>query len=44
MESAVDKHLQCPRSLSRRVADDYQPPFPMFVARAAEDLTQVVMG
>jgi aldoxime dehydratase len=44
MESAVDKHLQCPRSLSRRVADDYQPPFPMFVARAADDLTQVVMG
>jgi aldoxime dehydratase len=44
MESAVDKHLQCPRTLSRRVADDYQPPFPMVVARATEDLTQVVMG
>ena len=30
--------------MSRRVADDYQPPFPMYVARAAEDLSQVVMG
>jgi aldoxime dehydratase len=44
MESAIDTHLQCPRSLQRRVADDYRPPFPMFVGRAAEDLTQVVMG
>ena len=44
MESAIDKHLICPRTLSRRVADDYQPPFPMYVARAAEDLSQVVMG
>ncbi|MEH3118832.1 MAG: phenylacetaldoxime dehydratase family protein [Methylorubrum populi] len=44
MESAIDKHLRCPRTLSRRVADDYQPPFPMWVARAAEDLTRVVMG
>ena len=33
MESAVDKHLVCPRTLSRRVDDEYQPPFPMFVAR-----------
>jgi aldoxime dehydratase len=44
MESAIDKHLVCPRRLSRRVDDDYQPPFPMYVARAAEDLQQVVMG
>ncbi|OLM33018.1 Aldoxime dehydratase [Pseudonocardia sp. Ae717_Ps2] len=44
MESAIDTHLQCPRTLSRRVADEYQPPFPMFVARAGSDLTQVVMG
>ncbi|MFC6491013.1 phenylacetaldoxime dehydratase family protein [Nitratireductor sp. GCM10026969] len=44
MESAIDKHLQCPRALSRRVADDYEPPFPMWVARAKEDLCQVVMG
>jgi aldoxime dehydratase len=44
MESAIDKHMQCPRSLSRRVADDYQPPFPLFVARADESLKQVVMA
>ncbi|RDJ99702.1 phenylacetaldoxime dehydratase family protein [Paraburkholderia lacunae] len=44
MESAIDKHQKCPRTLSRRVADDYQPPFPMYVARASEDLNQVVMG
>lgn len=44
MESSIDKHLKCPRTLSRRVADDYQPPFPMYVARASEDLKQVVMG
>lgn len=43
-ESAIDTHLTCPRSLSRRVADDYRPPFPMFVARADQDLTQVVMA
>lgn len=44
MESAIDKHLQCPRTLSRRVHDGYQPPFPMFVGRASDDLTQVVMA
>ena len=44
MESAIDKHLKCPRTLSRRVPDEYQPPFPMWVARADEQLEQVVMG
>ncbi|RYY58387.1 MAG: phenylacetaldoxime dehydratase, partial [Chitinophagaceae bacterium] len=44
MESAIDKHLKCPRTLSRRVPDDYQPPFPMWVGRADEQLTQVVMA
>lgn len=44
MESAIDKHLQCPRALSRRVADEYQPPFPMWVARATPALKQVVMA
>ncbi|MBK0004805.1 phenylacetaldoxime dehydratase family protein [Erwinia sp. S38] len=44
MESAIDKHLKCPRTLSRRVHDDYEPPFPMFVGRADKDLTQVVMA
>lgn len=44
MESAIDQHLKCPRTLSRRVDDDYVPPFPMYVARADADLKQVVMG
>ena len=44
MESAIDKHLKCPRTLSRRVPDHYQPPFPMWVARAGEELRQVVMA
>ncbi|KPZ08664.1 phenylacetaldoxime dehydratase family protein [Pseudomonas syringae group genomosp. 3] len=44
MESAIDKHLKCPRTLSRRVHDDYQPPFPMFVGRANSNLKQVVMA
>ena len=44
MESAIDTHLKCPRTLSRRVPDEYQPPFPMWVARADEQLEQVVMA
>lgn len=44
MESAIDKHLQCPRTLTRRIPDDFRPPFPMYAARAKEDLAQVVMG
>ena len=44
MESAIDTHLTCPRTLSRRVPDDYQPPFPMFVGRADTALQQVVMA
>jgi len=44
MESAIDKHLRCPRLLSRRVHDDYQPPFPMYAGRADQNLKQVVMA
>lgn len=44
MESAISNHLQCPRTLSRRVDDDYQPPYPAWVARADESLKQVVMA
>lgn len=44
MESAIDKYLKCPRTLSRRVHDDYKPPFPMFVGRADENVKQVVMA
>ncbi len=44
MESAIDEHLQCPRSLSRRVADDYRAPYPAWVARADPSVKQVVMA
>ncbi|WP_336763420.1 phenylacetaldoxime dehydratase family protein [Asaia sp. VD9] len=44
MESAVDTHLRCPRTIAKRVSDDYQPPFPMYVARADTDLERVSMG
>lgn len=44
MESAIDTHLKCPRTLSRRVSEDYTPPFPMFVARGDAGMTQVVMA
>ncbi|HEX3750742.1 MAG TPA: phenylacetaldoxime dehydratase family protein [Streptosporangiaceae bacterium] len=44
MESAIDQHLTCPRTLSRRVPEDYQPPFPMFVGRADPSVQQVVMA
>lgn len=43
MESAIDRHLVCPRKISRRVPDDYQPPFPMFVGRADSRVQQVTM-
>ena len=44
MESAIPVHLraQCPRH--RRVPDDYTPPYPSYVARHAESVTQVVMA
>ncbi len=44
MESAIDTHLACPRSISRRVPADYQPPFPMWVGRADHQIEQVTMG
>jgi aldoxime dehydratase len=44
MQSAIAKHLQCPRSQAKRVADDYAPPYPAWVARSNEALQQVVMG
>jgi aldoxime dehydratase len=44
MESAIDKHLRCPRTLSRRVGDDYQSIYPAWVARADPAVKQVVMA
>ena len=44
MESAIPAHLQCPRTRPRRVADDYVPPYPSFVARHAPSVARVVMA
>lgn len=44
MESAINKHLKCPRTLSRRVPDEYKPSFPMWAGRSDEQLEQVVMA
>lgn len=44
MESAIDAHLQCPRTRTRRVGADYVPPYPAFAARAPQSMTQVVIG
>lgn len=44
MESAIDKHLICPRTRDRRIDDGYTPPFPAWVGRADASVTQFVMG
>jgi aldoxime dehydratase len=44
MESAIARHLQCPRTRTRRIEDDYTPPYPCWTARADTDVTQVVMA
>jgi aldoxime dehydratase len=44
MESAIPEHLLCPRSRSRRVPDDYTPPYPAYTARANPSVKQVVIG
>jgi aldoxime dehydratase len=44
MESAIPAHLQCPRTRLRRVPDDYEPPYPSFVARHAPAVQRVVMA
>ena len=42
MESAIPESLRCPRTRTRRIEDDYTPPYPAWVARG--DSAQVVMG
>jgi aldoxime dehydratase len=44
MESAIPPHLQVTRSRHRRVPDDYQPPYPSFVARHRPAVGSVVMA
>ena len=44
MESAIPPHLQVTRTRHRRVPDDYDPPYPAFVARHDAAVKQVVMA
>jgi aldoxime dehydratase len=42
MESAISKHLQCPRSQPLRASDNYVPPYPAWTARPDIAITKVV--
>jgi aldoxime dehydratase len=44
LESAIPSHLKVRRTRHRRVPDDYQPPYPAFVARHGHATKQVVMA
>lgn len=44
MESAIPPHLETKRSRHKRVPDDYQPPYPSFVARYKPAVSRVVMA
>ena len=44
MESAIPRHLQCPRTRHKRVPDDYTPPYPSMVARFEPNVERVVMA
>ncbi|MBR0832697.1 phenylacetaldoxime dehydratase family protein [Bradyrhizobium manausense] len=44
MESAIPQHLESPRTRHKRVPDDYQPPYPSFVARYKPAVSRVVMA
>ena len=44
MESAIPAHLETQRTRHKRVPDDYQPPYPSFVARYKPGVSRVVMA
>ncbi|QDP26724.1 phenylacetaldoxime dehydratase family protein [Bradyrhizobium cosmicum] len=44
MESAIPLHLETQRTRHKRVPDDYQPPYPSFVARYKPEVVRVVMA
>ncbi|WP_290873942.1 phenylacetaldoxime dehydratase family protein [Aquabacterium sp.] len=44
MESAIPKHLRCPRTQARRAPEGYQPPFPARSARYQPSVQQLVMA
>ncbi|MDE5441738.1 phenylacetaldoxime dehydratase [Bradyrhizobium sp. CSA207] len=44
MESAIPQNLEMKRSRHKRVPDDYQPPYPSFVARYKPTVSRVAMA
>ncbi|WFU28580.1 phenylacetaldoxime dehydratase family protein [Bradyrhizobium sp. CB1717] len=44
MESAIPLHLETTRTRHKRVPDDYQPPYPSFVARYKPAVSRLVMA
>jgi aldoxime dehydratase len=44
MESAIPPHLRVDRSRTRRIPDDYAPPYPGYVARHKPAVKRVVMA
>jgi len=44
MESAIPLHLETSRTRHKRVPEDYQPPYPSFVARYKPAVSRVVMA
>ena len=44
MDSAIAPHLRCPRTRTRRIEDDFQPPFPAWSARGSHSQTRAVVG
>jgi aldoxime dehydratase len=44
VESAIPTHLRAERTRTRRIPDDYAPPYPSFVARSSTSVKQVVMA
>lgn len=44
MESAIPLHLEAQRTRHKRVPDDYQPPYPSFVARYKPAVGRIVMA
>jgi aldoxime dehydratase len=44
MDSAIAPHLRCPRTRTRRIEDDYKPPYPAWSTHAEPKLGSVVMA
>jgi len=44
MESAIPPHLRSDRARTRRIPDDYAPPYPSYVARHKPSVKRVVMA